>query len=642
MPNNNGRTPFSPSISLDSDSASSEVLSSIVETAQRRSMVPGAVSTERPTGSREIVNISDIVPDKKRETPGVTILESPQKEILKPGGIFDKYVEEKKKEYYERMDKEREKKEIEDSENENNEVNDIDKEEEEILSTITNDNKDVNVDVKGVVKDEDFEFSSDNVEEEDNEVPFYQKAKENGFVDDYEYPDSYDNLPTDEDEVAMDNVAEYPEIQESENSTSMENPENEVVVEMVVHESNTVNKNDRSYSHSVVQEAIEDSNKDRNVTSEKINFVYKADQTVEDIEKELNYEQDVPTEDERLEDLRSQISEKIRPKAKAMSLEGWTIATKSTTSNKILESTVASAGKWVLPATGICIQMREVSGQKIEYLRDNMMNTPTAARNRLRVLYEHVVEPKPQSFEAWCKSIAFADYDHLFMPLYLAAFSGSNYMPQTCIIEKGKIARADTGCGKMFLSDNMPIMKCVKFVSDETKKKFWDLYDSDRTNSTGLYASEVLPISNNFAIAFHEPTLYGVLLEGAVYGQDFRKKYDNVVSIIPYIADIYWMDHKNHKLVRCEYTKYENNASKTAKSKVIRYSKIFDTFNTDEYTNVISIINSINERYEWLTYQIPEMTCPECGRVIPAEEITASGLVFTRHRLGILANTSIN
>jgi hypothetical protein len=215
-------------------------------------------------------------------------------------------------------------------------------------------------------------------------------------------------------------------------------------------------------------------------------------------------------------------------------------------------------------------------------------------------------------------------------------------MPQTCVIEQNKVARKDTGCGKMFLSENIDIMKCVKFKDDESKKKFWDLYDSDRTNSEGLYSSAVIPVSDKFSISFCEPSLYGALLEAGTYGAEFSKKYNNVISFMPYIDKIYWMDYKNKKLVEVSYQKFENNASKTAKAKVIRYSKVFDTLTTDEYTNVVSIINAINMKSDWFTYQIPEMTCPECGRTIPAEDITASGLVFTRHRLGILANSSIN
>ena len=674
MPNN-GHVPFSPSVSLDTDSSTPEVLNSVIESPERRSMMPG-MKPARPEGSREIVSIREIMPEtKNKETPGVDIKKSPQAEILKPGGMFDQYVEEKKKEFRERMAQEDAKREIEATASQEASENstEVDTDEVEILSSIV-DNNPVNVEVKGVSRDEEVEK-----EKENNEVPFYQAAKENGFIDDYEYPDQYNDLPTDDEEEKnnialseisgemMDNVElkdesnvnymvddvegpteekrliDYPEMQGR--------PVGEAMMEARVHVMNEMNKNGRVYQSDAVQEDIDgkfvsDScvveSDDRTISSEKIKFVYTDNQSVEDVEKELENDQGVPTDDERLEELRAQISEKIKPKAKAMSLEGWTIANKATSSNKILEKTTAAAGKWVLPATGICIQMREVSGQKIEYMRENMGDNATAARNRLKVLYDHIVTPKPQSFEAWCKSIAFADYDHLFMPLYLAAFSGSNYMPQTCVIEKGKIPKVSTGCGKMFLSDDMNIMKCVKFTSDETKTLFWDLYDSDRTNSAGLFASEVMPISHDFAIAFQEPTLYSVLLESAVYGADFRKKYDNVISIMPYISEIYWLDHKNQKLVRVSYTEYANNAAKTAKSKAIRYSKIFDTFSTDEYTNVISIINSINEKYDWLTYQIPEMTCPECKRVIPAEEITAAGLVFTRHRLGILANTSIN
>jgi hypothetical protein len=613
------KEPTIPGVTLDSGGAE-EAVSHILPKQEQ--------PVQQEHGTRRRVSISDIVPDKeeKKDIPGVTLLKSPQDEILKPGGVFDQYVAEKTEEMRQRMAEEEAKRqaameEAELGEDEVDEFGDeLDEDEADILS-----NEDApaseasNVHVNSVSRDDVSNWEAEEEEEEpevedeeenfedveDSEVPFYQAMKEKGFQDDYEYPEEYnlpeDNFLDDEEEVEDEPTEEVIEDDEEDNETL-----------------------------------------DHELGAKKIRFVTTDDESVDDIEKEVESDTGEPSDDERLEELRAQIAEKIKPTARKLSLEGWTVANKATASNRIFDTTEASAGKWVLPATGICIEMREISGQKIEYIRENMGNNPTAARNRLKVLYEHVTTPKPQSFEAWTKSIAYADYDHLFMPVYLAAFSDSNYIPQTCEIEKNKIPRKETGCGKMFITDNIPIMKCVKFKDKESESKFWKLYDSDRTNADGLYATEILPISDKFAISFRDPSLYNIFFESASYGKEFSDKYNNIISIMPYIDKVYWLDHANMKMVEVTYKKYENNAAKTAKSKVIRYSKVFDTFSTDEYSNMLNIINSISDRVDWMSYQIPELTCPECGRVIPEEPLSASGLVFTRHRLGILASSSIN
>ena len=665
------REPYTPSIDIGN---AEPVVPQGGHTAGVRVSMTGEPVGERPKGSRELVRISDILPEDKnapKEIPGVTLLESPQAEILKPGGPFEKYVEEKKEEMKRRMEQEDAKREVEENatleDQTDNEIipeEKMDDDEKEILAAQdTAYTAGINVEVKSVrrpdettamqtltteiglepmVEAEDLgESQSVNPEDMPKETPFYTGTR---FKDDFDYPKDYGNLPTDEEEY----IEEEKEMQGNETEVTIETPvevkapheiEEPVVSGQIapVEEEAVVEPTTEAETEPVT---IEQDHRDLTAKNVKVSITT-DEQSLEDLEKELGGDDELTSDDDRMEELKSEITKKIKPKAKSLSLEGFTVANKATVSNKIFDMTSCPAGKWVLPATGITFQMREISGQKIEYLRENMGNNPTMARNRLKTMYDHIVTPKPASFEAWTKSIAFADRDHLFMGAFMAAFSDSNYMPQTCIQEPKKIPRKETGCGHMFLTDNIDIMRCVKFTSDENKKKFWDLYDSDRTNSEGLYASEIIPISERFAFAFVEPTLYSVMLEGGSYGSEFSAKYSDTISLMPYIGKIYFIDQAHKKLVEVKYQEFANNAAKTAKSKVIRYDKVIGSLKTDEYTNLVSIINSINEIGDWMTYVVPEMTCPKCGRTIPEEDISASGLVFTRHRLGVLANTSI-
>ena len=335
-------------------------------------------------------------------------------------------------------------------------------------------------------------------------------------------------------------------------------------------------------------------------------------------------------DDEDYNILRNLVKEKIAPISEKLDLKSFTIVKKGTTSNNILAGEAAIA-KWVLPSTGVTIQMREISGSNLENMRSLLDRTPADNRGALKIIYDHVVSPKPQSFEKWLKSISFNDLNHLFMAVYVASFADANYIPKDC---------TNPACGKPFLTDNIAIMDMVKFNNEETEKKFWDLYNSDAIESKGLYTTEVVAVSKQFAIAFKDPSLYDVMIESAYYNDRFVERYGQIIQYVPFIDSIYYIDYSNNSLVPIEYETYGNNIGRTARSKVQRYDKVINTMNADETSIIASYIRKINEKTEWFTYQIPETTCPHCGTTVAAVgDQQASGLVFLRNRLGLLATS---
>ena len=82
---------------------------------------------------------------------------------------------------------------------------------------------------------------------------------------------------------------------------------------------------------------------------------------------------------------------------------------------------------------------------------------------------------------------------------------------------------------------------------------------------------------------------------------------------------------------------YQNNMKKTAKSRIINFSKIISILDSDQYNTLIAYINKINESGNKLTYQLPEVTCPTCKTVIESTPTEAQSMVFTRHQLAALA-----
>lgn len=334
--------------------------------------------------------------------------------------------------------------------------------------------------------------------------------------------------------------------------------------------------------------------------------------------------------DAKMEILKDLISKKINPVNKKLDLSMFSIATKGTKSSTILSNEAASVAKWVLPSTGIVVKMREVSGSNFELLRSDLENSPANIRGALKILYDHIVSAKPE-FNQWLNSVAFDDYDHLFMATYIASFSGANYIPIDC---------TNKDCEKPFLTDNIPMMDMVKFKDEKCHQKFLDLYDSDAVEYKGLYTSAVVSISDKFAIGFRDPSLYSVLIEANYFtgNQNFYNKYQSTIAYLPYIDNLYYIDKINYKLVPITYTEYANNVSKTARSKVQRYDHILNTLTADQYAAITANITAIGERVNWFTYIVPETTCPWCNTVIKeAEDQQARGLVFLRNRLGVLA-----
>ena len=359
-----------------------------------------------------------------------------------------------------------------------------------------------------------------------------------------------------------------------------------------------------------------------------------------DLEEDVDEDEENAEEDEnRLQDLKNQITKCITPAAMKRNISHFTVAKKCTTGNPVINKTKKSAAKWVLPNSAEIVEMSEFDGTEIDYLRDNQGNDPTEIRNRLRTIYDHIVSPKPASFEGWLKSVAYTDYDHLFFAAYIASFSGSNYIPYTC--EPETKGRKKVGCKKMFLSGNMDIMSLVKFKNKKGKAAFNELYASNRINNKGLYVTEILPISDNYAVELKVPSLWSVLFENSTYTAKFREDYSRTIQFMPYVDNFYQIDAENEQLIPIGYQVFANNQGKTAKSRVICYSKIINSLTTDEYSNLFAIVNSIDERADWFEYQRPEIECPECGRKLEAEPTTAFRMLFTRHRLAVLANTSI-
>lgn len=354
--------------------------------------------------------------------------------------------------------------------------------------------------------------------------------------------------------------------------------------------------------------------------------------TISDSEEEDDSSDDNETDDDDtnryLEIIKSEISKRIKPVSKKMDITSFTIQSKPTMSNNIFESKEVPVAKWALPTTGVTFKIKEILGSSIEKIRSSIssgdMNTV------LKIIYDSIVSPKPDSMEAWAKSIAYDDFDHLFMGIYIAAFVDSNYISMTCTNDKCK--------DKVFVTDNVPVKEMVKFKDKDAEKKFKELLESNATNPKGLITSEIVPISEHFAIGFKIPSLYDIYVEDRFVDQAFREKYDIASAVTPYVDKFYVIDQANQQLVPVGYKEYVNNKAKTAKSKIVKYNKILSTLEMDEVNIIKAYMAKIVQDSQIISYEIPETTCPYCGTKIEAQPAQASQLLFQRNQLSLLVN----
>lgn len=361
----------------------------------------------------------------------------------------------------------------------------------------------------------------------------------------------------------------------------------------------------------------------------------------EDDNKLLNEDDDIEVVEEDndtevLEKLKRLATERLKPVSKTLDISSFTVLKKASANTKQFNANPIKAAKWVLMNQESTVFMKEFTGAELEKLREfSSENSVSGLTKRYRMIYDHIDSQKPASFETWLKTTPFSDEDNLFFSIYIASFKGANYIPRDC--------PDDVHCKETWLTDDIDIMNMVKFENDEAKKKFAKIYQSENSavSKSGLYVSEIVPISNLVAIAFREPSIY-TRIELASLDTEFREKYSTILDYIPYIDTIYYIDQANSTLTPVTHKVFADNAIKTTKSKIQQFAKVLSTLSIDEFGTIRPYVSAVMNRTSGMSYINPECTCPKCGKVVPEVSVSAEELLFTRYQLGALVNTSLN
>lgn len=339
----------------------------------------------------------------------------------------------------------------------------------------------------------------------------------------------------------------------------------------------------------------------------------------------------------KLESARKDIRDKVIPIAQRIDIKGFAIANKPISITNSVDMAVQqqhiNTARWALFSSKLPIEMRGFLGTEIDDLvRLSSIREPAASDNLklYKMFYDHIVSPKPATCEEWLKTVSIMDIKHLYAAAYKASFDGMNFLPFDC---------TNPRCNNGFVSDSIQWDDMVKYEDDNARKEATKIYRSNPSEQDyKLYKTEIVPISDVYAMAFKEPSIFDVQIAPLYLDPEWYTKMEGTISINAYVDRIFVIDAQNRMLRPLNIKEFHGDARKTLKAKVLALGKVLTTLSSDQYNLISSYIEEINKTSNYVNYQYPEVICPKCGTKLPARDANAAELLFTRHRLTSLAN----
>lgn len=342
------------------------------------------------------------------------------------------------------------------------------------------------------------------------------------------------------------------------------------------------------------------------------------------------------SEEETIKELKNEIEGKLVIKNK-FNLSKFAIANKPITSEKAnmiianQNTAVSNVADWMMYGAEKAISVSGLSGPEILKL-----NPANSTRNRLntfkdiyRIIYDHIIDNSKPNYETWLKTTRFSDLAHIYFALYKATFANSNFITYECTNSK---------CKKMFIKDiNFDDM--VSYANDDVKHNV-EIFCKKDTNAPAkdFGESELFQISDNYAVALRHPSIWNVTIEVAALSDKFLEKYADMIDLISYIDNIYFIDPVHQMLVPIDTKPVANDLAKTSARRIASYiDNIINKFTSDEFFNLRGKINEFDENNNMVTYKIPGATCPDCAeQIAETVNIAPENLLFTRHQLAAI------
>lgn len=400
------------------------------------------------------------------------------------------------------------------------------------------------------------------------------------------------------------------------------------------------------------EQDVEYTPESKNIVASAIGEVSSADFDVDeadfedvtqDTEEQLTDEQIEALEQAAERNLRSDILKKIINTGKRVNTTQFTVSNKVVTLKEAMRNVkpeVARTASWPMMFAGRPFVASSLKGPEIAMMAEMEESNNTGfaiTREQARIIYEHDASPyRPSTLESWCKTIPLADLDNLFAALYLASMKNANYLPMVC---------QKNSCRHAYLSDDIPIESMIKIDKDETKKRFDEIRNMELTaDSACSYESVITVINDNFAIGIKMPSVFNALYEYNTLNSEFITKYASIIAVLQYVDYVYYIDPETQQFQPIGWKTYHGDYTKTYKSKIATYAKIFKEFSPTDFTLMTSIIDSMVVREaesKVVILEVPEAKCPKCGADIPAHVMSARQMLFTQQRLVTLATMPI-
>lgn len=503
------------------------------------------------------------------------------------------------------------------------------------------------LDLEDEMKDTPIAFPDDFFNQQEPE----DTAEDNG-IDDFDYitPDELLSEPEAdlETQPADEAIEDTPSISETDNKEpeDTENPSSELDLGDAAVDKFVKN-------HMTISKSLDSAIKDTDISQ--TNFDVDEEDFAELTEdEELDKKEEEEKAKKVYEKYRAEILQKVVNTASNINVSTFKVSKKVGSLQSILnkahkdDKQAESVATWSMMNAGRPYMASALTGPEIVMLTDmdEGQSTVNANIQQTKILYNHDANPnKPASFNAWCKTIPYADLDELFMAIYIATFRKANYIPYYCTSKK---------CNNMELQEQKNILPCiatsadgkqkelpgmVKFADDKQKDRFTKIRELALTpEMSGEYETTVIPINSYIAIGFRLPSLYNMIVELRALDNKFLTKYAAVITVMMYIDCIYEID--NGELRPIQWKEYPESITKEVKSKVATYARILNTLSTSEYSVLVTYIGTLNKVENSLNYIIPESKCSECGTKIEERQTTGKELVFIYQHLMNIASTS--
>jgi hypothetical protein len=380
------------------------------------------------------------------------------------------------------------------------------------------------------------------------------------------------------------------------------------------------------------------------IDDEDMKFLDDEDESSEDT-TESNEEDDTKAKQEAIkQNIRQEINHNFNPVAHKLDLKNFTISKKPINASKIINEIKTKAiecADGVLWSEKRAVRMSafkpmEIQSLDPQRLRGNNANYNKFIENKLKLIYEHIVDAnKPKNFEAWAMITPNTVMDDYMFTAYKATFGTANIVTFNC---------NDDNCNNVFM-ENVPVHSMIKFTDDKKKEEYMNILTQGNTDSTSSeYKVDLYQASDDYVFGLKIPSLYNTYIEPTLVDQNFSSKYEDLILLLTYIDSVYRIDYNTCQLIPIDTKPVASDKALSYKRRVKTYATILKSLTSDQ----LQALSVETDKYDAgtldddgnlvrdITYVYPERHCPKCGKKIDEVEVNPDNLLFTRHQLGLM------